>query len=44
MEGLAWCRKEAQAYLREVRETVDSLPRQVGEGWGRTAPPLCAHP
>nr|KAF6354472.1 coiled-coil domain containing 154 [Myotis myotis] len=29
MEGLAWCRKEAQAYLREVRETVDSLPRQI---------------
>ncbi|ELK30126.1 Coiled-coil domain-containing protein 154, partial [Myotis davidii] len=29
MEGLAWCRKEARAYLREVRETVDSLPRQI---------------
>nr|KAF6365908.1 coiled-coil domain containing 154 [Pipistrellus kuhlii] len=29
LEGLAWCHKEAQAYLREVRETVDSLPRQI---------------
>ncbi|XP_036135648.1 coiled-coil domain-containing protein 154 [Molossus molossus] len=29
MEGLAWCRKEAQASLREVQETVDSLPRQI---------------
>ncbi|ELK10823.1 Coiled-coil domain-containing protein 154, partial [Pteropus alecto] len=32
LEGLAQCRKEAQAHLREVQETVDSLPRQVGEG------------
>lgn len=31
LEGLAQCRKEAQAHLREVQETVDSLPRQVGE-------------
>ncbi|XP_066132937.1 coiled-coil domain-containing protein 154 [Saccopteryx bilineata] len=29
LEGLAQCQKEAQAYLREVRETVDSLPRQI---------------
>lgn len=32
LEGLAQCRKEAQAHLREVQETVDSLPRQVGKG------------
>ncbi|KAM8777552.1 coiled-coil domain-containing protein 154 [Rhynchonycteris naso] len=29
LEGLAQCQKEAQAYLREVRETVDSLPLQI---------------
>nr|KAF6439989.1 coiled-coil domain containing 154 [Rousettus aegyptiacus] len=29
LEGLAQCRKEAQAHLREVQETVDSLPRQI---------------
>ncbi|XP_045045572.2 coiled-coil domain-containing protein 154 [Desmodus rotundus] len=29
LEGLAQCQKEAQAYLREVRETVDSLPWQI---------------
>lgn len=40
LEGLAQCRKEAQAFLREVQETMDSLPRQVGEGQGRTSPPL----
>uniref|UniRef100_A0A671G4Q3 Coiled-coil domain containing 154 n=1 Tax=Rhinolophus ferrumequinum TaxID=59479 RepID=A0A671G4Q3_RHIFE len=29
LEGLAQCRKEAQAHLREVQETVDNLPRQI---------------
>ncbi|XP_019503977.1 PREDICTED: coiled-coil domain-containing protein 154 [Hipposideros armiger] len=29
LEGLAQCRKEAQAHLREVQETMDSLPRQI---------------
>lgn len=44
-EGLAQCRKEAQAHLREVQETVDSLPWQVGEGQGCTSPPpRRAHP
>lgn len=44
MEGLAWCRKEAQAYLREVQETVGSLPQQVGEVPGHTSPPLLGPP
>lgn len=47
MEGLARCREEAEAHLRDVREKVDSLPRQVGEGWGcslprPSVPPLAA--
>nr|XP_005599129.1 coiled-coil domain-containing protein 154 isoform X1 [Equus caballus]XP_023472426.1 coiled-coil domain-containing protein 154 isoform X1 [Equus caballus] len=29
MEGLARCREEAEAHLRDVREKVDSLPRQI---------------
>nr|XP_019568618.1 PREDICTED: coiled-coil domain-containing protein 154 [Rhinolophus sinicus] len=29
LEGLAQCRKEAQTHLRELQETVDSLPRQI---------------
>lgn len=37
-EGLARCQKEAEARLRELRERVDSLPHQVGEGWGRGSP------
>lgn len=42
LEGLAQCRKEAQTHLRELQETVDSLPRQVGEGQAcTTLPPRC---
>ena len=33
-EGLARCREEAEAHLREVQQRVDILPQQVGEGWG----------
>ncbi|GAB5583232.1 coiled-coil domain-containing protein 154 [Prionailurus iriomotensis] len=29
LEGLVRCQKEAEAHLREVRERVDSLPRQI---------------
>lgn len=48
-EGLARCQKEAEARLRELQERVDSLPHQVGEGWGRgspahQAPGLPTHP
>lgn len=39
LEGLVRCQKEAEAHLREVRERVDSLPRQVGEGRARHLPP-----
>ncbi|VCW69073.1 unnamed protein product, partial [Gulo gulo] len=28
-EGLAQCQKEAEARLRELRERVDNLPRQI---------------
>lgn len=31
-EGLARCREEAEARLREVQERVDQLPQQVGAG------------
>ncbi|VFV31278.1 Hypothetical predicted protein [Lynx pardinus] len=47
LEGLVRCQKEAEAHLREVRERVDSLPRQVGEGRAPRLPPpppRCAAP
>lgn len=39
LEGLAQCQQEAEARLREVRQCVDSLPRQVGEDQGTSPPP-----
>lgn len=38
LEGLAQCQKEAEARLRGVRERMDSLARQVGEGQGYGPP------